>query len=712
MAALFVTSCEDVPMPYQINLEKKPSNDIYKETFATSFGKCVCITTDGAGAWVIDYKTAKATGYDQDTKKTTAGTYYLVTPEIDLTEKDSVFATYQYILRYNKGDNNQQFLINDNYDENNPANGWTLLYDKHTEGTDWNTFSTASVNIPSQFLHKKVRMAFKYTTNDASGSTWEVKEFYVKNGVAKQDSTYVPPVGDYSIPFTSANLKDGFTTITETGAAWSLGPTYAKATGYNNNTTTATKAWLISPAINTTLKDSTTAHINFENVIRYANGGDLATTHKVLASTDFDGSNVATATWTALDFIPVESSTSDWTFYNGGDIEIPTQFLNKEKVYFAFYFECNSSNSTTWELKNLNIVEGKGTPLKPIVEEATDKAIPYLSKSLKDGYSVITETGAAWSLGNTYAKATGYDNNSKTTTATKTWLVSGAINTNVTDLSKNVYLYFDNVIRYANGVDLNSTHKVYLSTEFDGKSIDPSKWTAINFQPKESATSDWVFYTSGNINFPREFLNKEKVYVAFYFECNSSNSTTWELKNLRIDQNGAGEEKIDPIDTKTAKFADFANGDFELWDNDTQPTGWKSTNTASSAKLEKSTDAHSGQFSVKVEGASSGNKRIAYKELELEAGTYNYSFFVKSADASKLASIIPGYAYKSGDTMKYPYKQVDGKNAYLNDVPADQWTEVTGSFTLDAKTVVNFVIMNSKNPGAPVLIDDYTISKE
>ena len=54
------------------------------------------------------------------------------------------------------------------------------------------------------------------------------------------------------LPFTSASLND-FEVKTVEGVDWSLGSSYAKASGYANNTTTATKTWLVSPAINTTV---------------------------------------------------------------------------------------------------------------------------------------------------------------------------------------------------------------------------------------------------------------------------------------------------------------------------------------------------------------------------------------------------------------------------------------------------------------------------
>lgn len=168
------------------------------------------------------------------------------------------------------------------------------------------------------------------------------------------------------LPFTSASLNN-FEVKTIEGIDWSLGSSYAKASGYDNNTksTTATKTWLVSPAINTTVTGTSADGsntdgiiISFDHVLRYVKSStDVKGWHKVLASKDYAG-DVTTATWIDLNFQPVESSTNDWTFYAANPVVLPAELWNEEKVYIAFYFQCDATNSTTWELKNLTVKEG------------------------------------------------------------------------------------------------------------------------------------------------------------------------------------------------------------------------------------------------------------------------------------------------------------------------------------------------------------------
>lgn len=402
-----LTACEDVPAPYEIN-EDGPTDSkvLLSETFASSLGKFQNITADGAIEWVNSYSCATATGYDNSTKTNTAGICYLVSPEVDLTEVDSAHVSYEYILRYKDKDEYQKLLIieAENYNASAlDACPWNTIFDAHEEGSDYTTFANADVNIPQAFYGKKVRLALRFQAGTKSG-TWEVKNFKVQRGVAGGDGPTPGPDGDNAIPYTSKSLKEGFTVQTEVGAGWSLGSSYAKATGYNGTSTDASKTWLVSPAINTTVSGEDSVFINFDYVLRYVGTStDIKGFHRVMASTDYAG-DVTTATWTDLGFVPVESATRDWTFYAASPIQVPAELLNKEKVYFAFYFECTSDNSTTWELKNLSITQGGVTPTPP-GPDGEVKAVTiaeFNSLPVGDTYYQLTGTVSGIKSGDVY----------------------------------------------------------------------------------------------------------------------------------------------------------------------------------------------------------------------------------------------------------------------------------------------------------------------
>ncbi len=152
----------------------------------------------------------------------------------------------------------------------------------------------------------------------------------------------------------------------------------------------------------------------------------------------------------------------------------------------------------------------------------------------------------------------------------------------------------------------------------------------------------------------------------------------------------------------------LSNGGFEVWSGST-PMNWKTASTAGNATLKQSTDAHSGSYSVEVAGSSSSNKRLGYQETELAAGSYTMTFYVKAATA-KGGSVRPGYAIVTDGKVSSGSDYIYG--SYTNDIPNTEWVKVTHSFTLETALTVCPVIMNAKNPGANILVDDFVLVKD
>ena len=157
--------------------------------------------------------------------------------------------------------------------------------------------------------------------------------------------------------------------------------------------------------------------------------------------------------------------------------------------------------------------------------------------------------------------------------------------------------------------------------------------------------------------------------------------------------------------TMSAQTELLENGGFETW-KDGVATNWQSSNSASSAKVSQSTDARTGEFAVLVKGETKSNKRLAYKELGLKAGTYKMSFYAKGGQ------VRPGYAISvNGSIDQNGYKY--GNYAALS---ATEWTLVEHEFTLEAPTTVNIVVMNPKdnnNKGykaTDAIIDDFSLT--
>ncbi len=155
----------------------------------------------------------------------------------------------------------------------------------------------------------------------------------------------------------------------------------------------------------------------------------------------------------------------------------------------------------------------------------------------------------------------------------------------------------------------------------------------------------------------------------------------------------------------------FENGDFEQW-VDGAPLNWKSASSAGNVTVEQSTEAHGGSYAVSMVGVEKSNKRLAYKETTLAAGTYKFSFYAKGTVAGSKCQTRPGYVPMKADgtidSSNYKY------GSYVT-LSATDWTLIEHEFTLDAETTICTVIMAPKASDyhdlQNILVDDASLVK-
>lgn len=465
------------------------------------------------------------------------------------------------------------------------------------------------------------------------------------------------PTAAYTMPYKNASLQNNFNTITVNGIAWSLGSTYAKASGYNadDKSYTATEAWLVSPAINTTTTENA-AYLSVDYVVRYGSKeeADLKANHRILASTDYAG-DVTKATWTDLGFTPEQSN--DWNFKTK-EIALPEGLVNKERVVFAFVYKSGDKQAecSTWELENFLVKAGV-----PVADEPTPTPDPT---------PTVEPTGEGI-LASPYNVAKALAIIKAGTYTTDEVYVSGIIS------------QIDNIDTGNYG---NSTY--YISD--DGKtSTQLEVFRGMSVNGEKFKADDEIKVGDKVVVLGKLTLYKETPEFAQGSKIVSLNGNGGTVEPTP-------EPTPDPVGENL-----LSNGGFETW-VDGLPTGWKSASTASSATLSQSTTAKSGNYSVLVEGAT-GNKRLASAEMTLAAGTYKFSVFYKSAEAGVNGSIELGYATIDAENKaNYVYP-----NIYVDS--SDEWKEQTNTFTLEAETKICLVVMNSKKPGKSVLIDDASL---
>ena len=669
VAGVAFTACEDVPAPYIVNTSTSGNTNsdvLLNESFATSLGKFTNQTTSGDGAWIIDFKTAKASGYDNSSKVTTAGTYYLVSPELDLTDVEAAHISFEYILRYLKNKQDQRVLISTDYAGDAKTATWAELPVTLVEGSDWDTFAKADVNIPAEFIGKKIVIAFYYNCGSSNSSTWEVKNLMVQKGRAEGGDTDTPenPGETKTLPYEESfetSLGSFINQTTSGSGAWIIDFKTAKATGYDGNskTTTAGTYFLISPAIE--LSNVSNAHVAYEYILRYNKGDE---NQQALISSDYiDDANKAT--WTVLK--KKHNEGSDWNTFSNEDITVPTAFLGKV-VRIAFVYNTNASSGSTWEVKNFSIKEGSGN-------EAADGSAYGNSETptptpgegtgtgtLTDPYNAVAATNVATSLG-------------AGNTSSESYYIKGKVS--------DIKFTFDAE---------HGTATFFISD--DGSTTNQFQVYSTYYLGNRS-------WTTGDTQIQ---LGDE---VIIYGQLTNYNGTpeTASKKSYIYSLNGVtdgGNPSPTPDPGTGTSLDDFTNGDFETW-ADGIPTGWDS-GASFTDYLSQSSTVHGGNYSCKithyVKSDAKQNTRLAYRSLDLEAGTYTISAWVRAESSSAVARLghYNGAAYSYGSSSDF-FRGI-----------TTEWQQISKTFELSAGSY-SFIIMNSKESEDALLVDDVTIVK-
>ena len=621
---------------------------------------------------------------------------------------------------------------------------------------------------------------------------------------------------EITLPYTSANLKDGFEVYTPTGIAWSLGNTYAKATGYNSGSTTASETYLITPAI--PLGDAEQVYVDFNYVIAYTNSLGLEEGHQVLVCTEYDSADPAKSNWVKLPFAPKErEDRNSWDMYPANTMSIPAEFLG-QTIRVAFLYKCNSNSASTWELTNLKVSTEPGGEVTPDTPDTPTDGGTW-DKPYTVAEAIANQTGKeVWVHG--YIVGSIPENAGSTVLENMTFTADGAHYTNlcIADIPNETNYANCAPVQLPSGSDARANlnlkeNPTMLGVEvwLKGKATkycgapglkEISKYTLTKptadddknagDTPAEGAKGDGSlenpFNAAAAYNYtaalPAGLATSEKFYVkgivcksskmdisvqyknaTFHIsEDGSANGTQFlifrtkglngaditseddvqvgdevvvyaslvnymgntpetaqggiiysQKRNGQDLGEGGGETPDDGEDTPDTPTEGniLENGDFELWDGNV-PTNWKSASTAGNVSITQSTEAHGGTYAASMGYAASSNKRMAYKETTLPAGTYKFTFYAKGTDTTEgsKCQTRPGYvamkADGSADSQNYKY----GDYATLS---ATEWTLVEHEFTLTEETTLCLVIMSPKgtsyHTSQNILVDDASLVK-
>ena len=199
---------------------------------------------------------------------------------------------------------------------------------------------------------------------------------------------------------------------------------------------------------------------------------------------------------------------------------------------------------------SLNGVGGTTTPDTPTdgyINETFNKSFgTFTLKNIKGTPWVIDSYG--------YAKATGYDNTSKVTTPSESYLVAKAIDLSS---SKGATLKFSYILRYAtyNGEPTKGVKNQVLITENYTGDPATTKWTDITGTLTEG--TDWKVWSTYTYDLT-PYKGKKNIVIAFRYACEEK-SGTWQIKDLTVKE-GAPTVEPETPDTPSTSEGISVNG--------------------------------------------------------------------------------------------------------------------------------------------------------
>lgn len=301
---------------------------------------------------------------------------------------------------------------------------------------------------------------------------------------------------------------------------------YAQATGYNSGLSDM-ECWLITPPVKNQNGDK---KLTFKSAMAYwtHTAGDTPLT--ILASTDFDGSNFNTATWTEITTATLPNSNgSNYAWIESGEVSLANFVGN---VAIAFKYKGSDSESTSIELDDVAISAnggggGGGNQGVTSIDEDFSSLAAYDPISNLDGWTSYVPIGtrewvAKEHTGEIYAQATSYNSKEKN----EMWMFTPKINLDGMTHPKFV---FDNACAYWTHDGL----QVLISTDYDGNNPVDATWTPLNATIAGQGSSNYVFISSGVIDLS---AYSGQAYIAFKYQGDDTNgeTTSYQIDNVKL----------------------------------------------------------------------------------------------------------------------------------------------------------------------------------
>ena len=466
----------------------------YTQDFTTEFGTYMTYDILGAQSWMIDFKTAKMTGYVSSANF--ANEDWLISSPVAITGVSDAKMTMVYIARYfsNLNEDLTIWASSDyQYGEDPTAFNWRRVSATLSETNNWTDFLTAEISL-TDLVGQTVCLAVRYVSDDNKAGTIEIKSITIQEGSGVEPPT--PPTpgtgegsGTLDDPY---NVAAGIGLQSDKPIAW--------VQGYIVGTV---KSGLSSVSSNSDVTWSAPFD-NYTNVVI----ADDPACHEI--------ANCIIVNLPAGKPLRAQVNLQD----NPQNLGKTLKVLGKLRTYFG-QAGLRDSGGTEEDF----VLEGGDTPPTPppgnvIFSEtfANDQG-DFTIQNVK----LPSELTYVWSHDDSrkFMKASGYVGQAY---ETESWLVSPAINlAGVTSAT----LSMEQAVNYASP---NNALSVMISTNYSGNIITAT-WTELAMSAWP-AGSNWTFITS-----TASLTNYvgQTVHIAFKYTSTSAAASTWEVKNVVIE---------------------------------------------------------------------------------------------------------------------------------------------------------------------------------
>lgn len=317
----------------------------------------------GTRAWTgksfSDNKYAQATGYNSglDDMET-----WLITPPVINTSGDLTLSFKSAIAYWTHTGTNVPYTIlaSTDFDGSNfETANWTditsraIMPDASSSNYTW----VESGDISLSDFTGNVAIAFKYKGSDTESTSFTLDDVKISangGGGGGGGGDVLPSLNetfDEYADYDSIN-KSGWSDIVVAGdRAW-IAKTYsenkyAQATGYNSGLDDM-ETWMITPLVDNSAGDKA---LSFKTAMAYwahTSNDPL----EVYVSTDFDGTNFGSATWTQLSPTLPTSSSTNYEWVESGSVDLSSYVGN---VAVAFKYKGSDTESTSIQIDDVVI---------------------------------------------------------------------------------------------------------------------------------------------------------------------------------------------------------------------------------------------------------------------------------------------------------------------------------------------------------------------